>query len=121
MNDFRELIVWQKAMDLIVDIYKTSAKFLTEERYGITSQIRRAIVSVPSNIAEGFGRKTTPDFIHFLHISRGSLYEFQTQTEACLRLSFITKNEADELFVKAKEIEKMINSLIISLKKRIKQ
>jgi four helix bundle protein len=120
MNDFRELIIWQKAMDMIVDIYKISAKFPSEERYGLTSQIRRAVISVPSNIAEGFGRKTTSDFIHFLHISRGSLYEFQTQLEVSLRLSFISKNEADELLVKAKEIEKMINSLILSLKKRIK-
>ncbi len=120
MNDFRESIVWQKSMDLIVEVYCVTTNFPSEEKFGLTSQIRRAVVSIPSNIAEGFGRKTTPDFIKFLHIARGSLYEFQTQIDASFRLCFVKKEVCDELLNKAKEIEKMTNSLIHSLQKRIK-
>jgi len=81
MKRYKELIVWQKAMDLIVDVYHATVNFPSEEKFGMTSQIRRAVVSIPSNIAEGFGRKTTADIIRFLYIARGSRYEFQTQTE----------------------------------------
>ena len=93
LKSYRELIVWQKSMDLVKNIYRVTSVFPKEEMYGLTSQIRRAAVSIPSNIAEGYGRRTTKDFISFLYISRGSVYELQTQIEICGDLGMIDKEE----------------------------
>ncbi|MFZ4413737.1 MAG: four helix bundle protein [Bacteroidales bacterium] len=119
MNSYKELIVWQKAMDLIVEVYHATGDYPKEEKFGLSSQMRRAVVSIPSNIAEGFGRKTTVDFIHFLHIARGSLYEFQTQAEASMRLSYLSDQNCTQLIEKSVEIEKLLNGLIHSLKNKI--
>ena len=105
---------------LVTKVYKSTQLFPKEEMYGITTQIRRAAVSVPSNVSEGFGRKTTADFVHFLHISRGSLYELQTQIEISLLLGFMSKECSGELLSHCTEIEKMLNSLITSLNKSTK-
>ncbi len=78
VRSYRELIAWQKAMDFVELVYQHTASFPKEERYGLTGQLRKAAVSVPSNIAEGQGRSTTADFLRFLSIARGSLYESQT-------------------------------------------
>jgi len=115
MNDFRELIVWQKSIDLVEKVYQMTNSFPKEETYSLISQIRRSAISIPSNIAEGYGRKSTPDFIHFLHIARGSLYEFQTQLEISRRIKYITETELKLMFGICKEVEKMLNSLIKSL------
>lgn len=111
-SDYKELKVWQKAMDLTVAVYEL-VKFLPkEETYALSDQIRRSVVSVPSNIAEGHGRNSDKDFVHFLCISKGSLQELETQIEICSRLSYISKsaiNQINELII---EVSKMLNSLI---------
>lgn len=112
---YRDLLIWQKSMDLVTDIYRVSTKFPKEEVYGLTSQIRRATVSVPSNIAEGYGRRSTGDYKRFLNISLGSLYEFQTQLEVSRRLNYLEESEFEPLNNLSKEIEKMTNSLISKL------
>jgi four helix bundle protein len=81
MKSYRDLIVWQKAMSLVVDVYKITEYFPDAEKFGLTSQIKRCSVSIPSNIAEGYGRNYTKDYIRFLQIARGSLFECQTQLE----------------------------------------
>jgi len=120
MNDFRELIVWQKSIDLVDKVYQISNSFPKEEMYSLTSQIRRSAISIPSNIAEGFGRKSTPDFIHFLHIARGSLYEFQTQLEISKRIKYLSENNLLLMIQDCKEVEKMLNGLIKSLANKSK-
>ena len=79
LKNYKELKVWQKSYELCLEIYRITAKFPTEERYGLTSQIRRSVVSIPSNIAEGYGRKTTLDYVRMLYISYGSVCELETQ------------------------------------------
>lgn len=115
MKDFRELMVWQKGIDIVEAVYQIASSFPKEEMYALSSQIKRSAVSIPSNIAEGFGRKTTSDFIHFLHISRGSLYELQTQLEIAKRINFIKDDVLINMVDVCKEEEKMLNGLIKSL------
>jgi four helix bundle protein len=90
VRNYQELIVWQKAMDLVEQIYESSRRFPREEIYGLTSQLRRAAVSIPSNIAEGQGRRTTADFVRHLSISYGSLRGLETQTIITARLKYLT-------------------------------
>ncbi len=113
-NQYRDLLVWQKGMKLVEMVYGKLTEFPKEELYGLTSQIKRSVISIPSNIAEGKGRKTNKDFIQFLHIALGSLYEFQTQMELAKRLNMIENiNEIENISL---EIEKMLNALINSKK-----
>jgi four helix bundle protein len=109
-NSYRDLIVWQKSMLLVKEIYLQTKNFSKEELYGLTSQIRRCAISMPSNIAEGKGRNTDKEFIRFLQMSLGSVYELQTQLELSLQLNYI--NKIDNLLNLSIEIEKMINVLI---------
>jgi four helix bundle protein len=81
IKTFRDLIVWQKSMVVVTDVYRITGRFPREEMFGLTSQMRRCAVSIPSNIAEGYGRQATGDYICFLQIALGSLYELQTQLE----------------------------------------
>jgi four helix bundle protein len=111
-NSYRDLIIWQKSMDLTKMVYQITYSFPKDEVYGLTSQIRRCAVSIPSNIAEGRGRNSNKEFIRFLQISLGSLYELQTQLE--LAVSFKYVNNIDTINGLALEIEKMINSFIRS-------
>ncbi|WP_283743069.1 four helix bundle protein [Sideroxydans sp. CL21] len=113
--DYRELIVWQKAMDLVTEIYQTTSSFPSEERFGLSSQIRRAAVSVPSNIAEGHGRKATGAYLNHLSIAYGSLMEMETQLQIALRLEFISSTTTSALLNKTTEIGKMLNGLKKSL------
>lgn len=115
MKSYRDLIVWQKAMQLVVDIYLITGKLPDEERFGLVSQIRRSAVLIPSNIAEGYGRNYTKDYIRFLQIARGSLFECQTQLEIALNLKFITTSDIESVTFVSVEIEKMLNSLINKL------
>ena len=115
IRNFRDLIVWRKAMQLVTDIYFITRKFPEYEIYGLTSQLRRCAVSLPSNIAEGYGRKSTNDYIRFLKIARGSLFEIQTQLEISLNLEYITKKTYNHIDEQSKEIERMLNSLIIKI------
>lgn len=118
MNSYRDLIVWQKSMALVAAIYQKSNSFPKEELYGLCSQLRRAAVSVPSNIAEGYGRGSTQDYLRFLQISRGSLYEVQTQIEIALVLHYLNEAQVNSLMEEALEIEKMLNSLIRKLQSK---
>jgi len=105
------LLVWQKSMVLVTNVYKASKSFPKDETYGLTSQIRRCAVSIPSNIAEGYGRNSTSDYIRSLHIAIGSLYELQTQLEICLNLRYLSKGNFENLYESSKEIERMLSSL----------
>jgi four helix bundle protein len=112
----RDLLIWQKSMILVTEIYRKSQRFPTQEQYGLTSQIRRAAVSIPSNIAEGFGRQSTGDYIRFLNIAVGSLFELQTQIEIAFNLSFIPESDFTVIFESTREIDRMMSSLIQKLK-----
>jgi four helix bundle protein len=112
INSFRDLIVWQKATDLSVEIYKVTEKFPREDIYGITSQMRRAAISIPSNIAEGRHRGTRKDFHQFLRIAYGSGAELETQIEIAFRLKRMQKDDYDRLSVLLNEIMRMLNVMI---------
>ncbi len=116
MKSYRDLIVWQKSMNMVTLTYKLLKQFPEDEKFGLTSQIKRSSVSVPSNIAEGYGRNYRKDYVRFLNISRGSLYEMQTQFQISVNLSFINENELQKIKELSVEVEKMLNSLINKLK-----
>lgn len=118
MNYFKELKVWQKAIDLVTETYLITKNFPKEEIYGITSQIRRSSISIPSNIAEGCGRKTDKDFSNFLGISLGSSFEFETQLIICKNLEFINDDDFANLESEIIHIQNMIIKLIKSLEEK---
>ena len=114
-----DLIVWQKAMDLTVEIYRL-VKFLPrEETYALSDQMRRAVVSIPSNIYEGYGRSSTKEFINFLYIARGSLSELKTQLQICHRLKYFSESESEYALNLCTEIHKTLNALISKLKQKL--
>ncbi len=115
IKSYRDLIVWQKAMVLVKQVYESSKTFPKEEQFGLTQQLRRSIVSVPSNIAEGSGRGTTKDYIRFLQIARGSLFEAQTQIELSHDLLFLPDTKTKDILSSCNEIERMLNALITKL------
>ncbi|MBI4682932.1 MAG: four helix bundle protein [Nitrospirae bacterium] len=115
VKTYRDLIVWQKAMHLVTQIYSITKSLPKEEVYGLISQIRRSSVSIPSNIAEGYGRNSSNDYIRVLQISIGSLYELQTQLEICLNLKYLSQLMFDDINEKSREIERMLSSLINKL------
>ncbi len=119
MKTYREIHAWQKAMELVTAIYTYTDSYPENEKFGLTNQIRRASVSIPSNIAEGFGRNSIPDFIRFLNIARGSLFELQTQIEISCNLDFLAPDNYLVLENKTEEIAKLINALIKSLKSKV--
>jgi four helix bundle protein len=107
MHNLKELKIWNKAIDLSVDIYKATINFPKEETYSLTSQIRRAAISIPSNISEGAGRNSSKEFIHFLGIANGSAYELQTQLIISNKLGLITNEILQPLLKKTEGIQKM--------------
>jgi len=111
MSNFRELKVWQKSMELSVAVYRATESLPDREKYGLTSQMRRAAVSIASNIAEGAGRGSNPDFRRFLDIAKGSAFELETQLLISKKLSFINKETANKLQHEIVEIQKMISGL----------
>lgn len=111
MNYFKELKVWQKAIGLVTETYLKSQSFPKEEVYGLTSQIGRSAVSIPSNIAEGCGRKTNKDFSNFLGIALGSAFEFETQLIISKNLNFIDTNDFQKLESEVHYIQNMIIKL----------
>lgn len=114
-RNFRELIVWQKAMDLTIEIYSLVKSLPREETYGLSDQMRRAAISIPSNIAEGEGRDSDKDLSRFLSISRGSLWELSTQIEICERLGYLDRKRTENAHLLIIEIGKMIKSLADTL------
>ena len=112
IRTFRDLIVWQKAMEVVKEIYKLSANLPGEEKYVLTPQLRRAAISIPSNIAEGYGRNSTKDYKRFLQISMGSVYELQTQVEIAFSLGYLEcTEEYPGLQNKLAELVKMLYTL----------
>jgi four helix bundle protein len=112
VKTYRDLIVWQKAMKLVTEIYRHTKSFPEDERFGLTSQLRRCSISIPSNVAEGYGRNSTQDYIRFLRIANGSLFELQTQLEIALNLGLLSDQSFSRLFEASREIERMLSSLI---------
>ena len=111
MEVFKNLIVWQKAMELVNAVYALSKKFPADERYALTDQLRRAVVSIPSNIAEGNGRSSNADYGHFLSIARGSLYETMTQLQVAADLGYISAI-GEELQSQIDEVGRMLTSML---------
>ena len=116
VNSYRELLIWKKGMDITEKVYQLTKIFPTDELYGLTSQIKRCSISIPSNIAEGYGRNSTKSYLHFVRIARGSLFELETQLLLANKLNFI-KNEEDYSTIMnlITEESKMISSFIKKL------
>jgi four helix bundle protein len=110
-GNYKSLIVWQKSIVLVKEIYTLTTEFPNDERFGIVSQMRRAAVSVPSNIAEGQARRTTPDFIRFISNAEGSLAELETQMIISVDLRYCSRAGADHCFSLIEECRKMLNAL----------
>ena len=108
----KRLNVWNQAIELVLAIYQTTIRFPKEERFSLTAQIRRAAISIPSNIAEGAARQTKKEFINYLHMAQGSLSELDTQLELAKRLDYFEDAEWTILDQKMKEIDKMLSGLI---------
>ena len=113
INNHRDLLVWQRGLGLARSIYEATDRLPENEKYGLTSQMRRAAVSIPSNIAEGSGRTVGKEFARFLRFSRGSLAELETQVVLSAQLNLL--EGADEILCDIRELEKMLNSLISSV------
>lgn len=109
IKSYEDLIAWQKAYRLVLEIYRVTRAFPDDERFGLVAQMRRAAVSIPSNIAEGWGRHSTTDYLRFLRIARGSTYELITQCRLAGDLGF---GGCDEVLDAAREVERLINGLI---------
>ncbi len=118
LKKYQQLIAWQKAIDLVSDVYSLTSAFPGDEIYGLTSQLRRAAVSIPSNIAEGQGRATKGEFIQFLCHARGSLYEVETQIVISRKLGYITVEQQESLVHTLSELGRILNGLITSLQQK---
>ena len=112
---YQELIVWQKAMELSKAIYRVTKSFPDDERFGLTSQMRRAAISVPSNIAEGQGRLTAGEFRQFLGTARGSVFEVETQVQLASELGYIPAIDSEQIIQLTSEVSRLLNGLIRSL------
>jgi four helix bundle protein len=108
MHNFKELKIWQRGMELAVEVYRVAETFPKDERFGLTSQVKRCVVSVPSNISEGAGRATEKQFRHFLEFSMGSINELQTQMELARRFNYIDQETNDRILDEALQVYKMI-------------
>jgi len=114
-HNYRDLIVWQKAVELVTEIYRVTQRFPKDEMYGLTSQMRRAAVSVPSNIAEGQSRLTKGEFRQALGIAKGSLMQLETQIVISQNLGYLTQEEAQALQEHLDEVARLLNGLLNSL------
>ena len=120
LQSYKEFTVWQKSMDLAVEVYSLVKKLPKEELYGMSGQIRRAVISIPSNIAEGQGRNSTREFVKFLAIARGSQCEVETQLQLCIRLGYLGEKETKAVLGICEEVSKMLNALIKKLSSTLK-
>ena len=118
LKNYRELKVWQKSYTLCLNIYNATKCFPKEEMYGLTSQIRRSAVSIPSNIAEGYGRKTTGDYLRSLYIAYGSICELETQLLLSGDLNYVNQENLKALKGDTEEVERMLKSLIRSMENK---
>lgn len=117
LQSYEQLDVWREAMELVAEVYQVTRSFPKEELYGLTSQVRRAVVSIPSNIAEGQGRRSTRDFLNHLSIARGSLFEVQTQLRIAFRLQYLDDVEA--IMDHTQTVGRLLNGLIRSLENKL--
>jgi len=108
----KDLLVWQKAVDLVIEVYNVTKSFPKDEIYGLISQIRRAAVSIPANIAEGAARQTKKEFQQFIHIAMGSLAELETHFIIAIRLTYCDNKQADAVLIKLDEIRRMLSGLL---------
>ena len=113
----RNLRVWNESMEFVTKLYQVTSKFPKEENYGITAQLRRAAVSIPSNIAEGYGRSSEAELLHFLYIALGSSNEIDTQLQIAFNVGLLDESTHDELATKNEDINKMLRSLIFMRQK----
>ena len=116
INSYKDLKVWNKAMDLTIMVYNALKLLPPKEEYGLSSQMRRCSVSIPSNIAEGYGRNSTLDYCRFLQIALGSAYELETQVELAHRLNYIDNETTQMLAAQLSEVGRMLNSMINKIK-----
>jgi four helix bundle protein len=115
VKSYKDLVVWQKGIMLVDLVYAVTGKFPKEEMYGLTNQIRRAAVSIPANIAEGWGRDSTKNYLQFLRISRGSLYEVETMLTISFNQKYLDETSLITLTDKISEVGRMLNTLIKKL------
>ncbi len=120
LRTFKDLKVWQKSYQLCLNIYKNTKVFPSEEKFGLTSQMRRSAVSVPSNIAEGYGRKTTQEYIYSCYVAYGSLCELETQLLLSIDLGYFNKKNFSQTEESLREVERMLKALIKSLERKNK-
>ena len=118
IRSYRDLTVWQKGMDLVVEVYRLTELFPREEQFGLVSQIRRAAVSIPANIAEGHGRLHRADFLRYLSISRGSLTEVETHLEIAIRLEYLSQDQVRQAWDLLQDTGRLLNGLIRALENR---
>lgn len=118
MSNFRNLQVWQKSMTLTTNIHFSTKNFPKEEIFGLTSQIRRSSISIPSNIAEGFGRDSNKEYLRFLNVSIASLFELQTQLEIGKNIEYLTEQEFNKIYEDSRELERMLVSFINKIRER---
>jgi four helix bundle protein len=118
IKSYQDLLIWQKGKEITLKVYQLTISFPKEELYALTSQIRRCSISIPSNIAEGWGRGTDKNIINFLNISKGSLYELETQLIIAFDLKYINETQLNEILILTNEVSKMIVSLISKIKLR---
>ena len=111
IKDFKDLFLWQRAMDLVVEVYDLVKNLPKEELFALSDQIRRAVISIPSNIAEGQGRNSSKEFIHFLSIAKGSKAELETQLLLCVRINYLKELEIEKAMSLVEEVGKMLHSL----------
>ena len=112
IQSYRDLIVWQKSMKLVKVVYDLLKKMPKEEMFALSDQMRRAAISIPSNIAEGYGRNTPVEYLRFLRIARGSIYELETQIDICVMMGYFTKEEAVSAVQCSREVGKMLNAML---------
>jgi len=116
--DIKEMDVWKKSIEFVVKIYRVTAKYPSEEKFGLISQLRRASVSIPSNLAEGAGRNSDKDFLRFLYISLGSILEVDTQVIISQKLGFIDQGQLDDICLELTNLKKMYLGLIKYLRRK---
>jgi len=119
LGSYRDLVAWKQAMELVTEVYRLTESFPQREMYGLTRQIREAAVSVPSNIAEGRGRRTTRDYLSFLYRARGSLFETETQMDIARNLGYLPEPVHQLLREGAAAVARPLNGLIASLERRL--
>jgi len=119
INSYKELIVWQKSIELVTEVYSLTRNFPSEEKFGIVNQLNRAIVSVPSNIAEGWGRESSKNYLQFLRTSRGSLMEVETLILISKNLCYINEKEFKKITIGIEEVGKILQGLIKSVQQKI--